>query len=138
MPYFSYYIYRAGILGVVTARLCCDDALGLTDAAAVPIVAAGWSLQEWAIHKYLLHGMKVYTFTTDNIICICIYTEERWQVLTYYYTIKVHTLADACCQKRCPQLGILSSLRRFSKMRILIDGTKSHCSHHPSSWMTYI
>lgn len=53
-------LYRTGILSVVTARLCCDDALGLTDAAAVPIVAAGWSIQEWAIHKYLLHGMKVY------------------------------------------------------------------------------
>jgi len=40
--------------------LCGDaDPLGLADAVAVPVVAVGWSFQEWAIHKYLLHGLEV-------------------------------------------------------------------------------
>ncbi|CAN0430885.1 unnamed protein product, partial [Scytosiphon promiscuus] len=42
---------------VVAVRVLLRDAapLGLADAAAVPVVAIGWSFQEWAIHKYLLH-----------------------------------------------------------------------------------
>lgn len=41
---------------------CGDTApLGLADAVAVPVVAVGWSFQEWAIHKYLLHGLEVCT-----------------------------------------------------------------------------
>lgn len=48
-----------GILGVVATRLSCDGALSLADAAAVPIVAVGWSFQEWALHKYILHGAEV-------------------------------------------------------------------------------
>lgn len=41
--------------------LWCGEAtpLGLADAVAVPVVAVGWSFQEWAIHKYLLHGLEV-------------------------------------------------------------------------------
>ncbi|CAN0571037.1 unnamed protein product, partial [Ectocarpus sp. 12 AP-2014] len=47
----------AGILSAVALRvlLCgATSPLGLADAAAVPVVAVGWSFQEWAIHKYLL------------------------------------------------------------------------------------
>lgn len=40
-------------------RLSCGVALGAGDAVALPTVAVGWSLQEWAIHKYLLHGFEV-------------------------------------------------------------------------------
>lgn len=50
---------RTGIAAVVAARVCCGATLGLTDAVAVPVVAVGWSFQEWAIHKYLLHGLEV-------------------------------------------------------------------------------
>lgn len=39
--------------------MSCDAALGPADAVAVPAVAVGWSFQEWAIHKYLLHGFEV-------------------------------------------------------------------------------
>eukprot|EP00752_Nemacystus_decipiens_P011933 g10583.t1 len=51
----------AGILSVAALRiLWCGDAapLGLADAVAVPIVAVGWTFQEWAVHKYLLHGLE--------------------------------------------------------------------------------
>ncbi|CAM9582699.1 unnamed protein product, partial [Ectocarpus sp. 6 AP-2014] len=51
----------AGILSAVALRvLLCGETspLGLADAAAVPVVAVGWSFQEWAIHKYLLHGLE--------------------------------------------------------------------------------
>lgn len=41
-------------------RLGLPDApFTVVDALAVPVVAVGWSFQEWAIHKYLLHGLKV-------------------------------------------------------------------------------
>ena len=40
-------------------RVSCDSAFGPADAAALPAVAVGWSFQEWAIHKYLLHGLEV-------------------------------------------------------------------------------
>ncbi|CAM9754519.1 unnamed protein product [Choristocarpus tenellus] len=32
--------------------------LGVADAMALPVVAAGWSIQEWAIHRFLLHGFE--------------------------------------------------------------------------------
>lgn len=49
----------SGILAVVATRMSCDAALGPADAVAVPVVVVGWSFQEWAIHKYLLHGLEV-------------------------------------------------------------------------------
>lgn len=50
--------------------------LGLADAAAVPVVAVGWSFQEWAIHKYLLHGLEVKreTTTISHKPCACVET----------------------------------------------------------------
>lgn len=56
---FVAYRWAAGILAVVATRVSCGAALGPADAAAVPVVAAGWSFQEWAIHKHLLHGLEV-------------------------------------------------------------------------------
>lgn len=40
------------------ARLTSAVPLGAGDAIAVPLVVVGWSLQEWALHKYLLHGFQ--------------------------------------------------------------------------------
>ncbi|CAM9556520.1 unnamed protein product, partial [Discosporangium mesarthrocarpum] len=47
----------AGIAALMLVRISASP-LSITDALAVPVVAVGWSFQEWAIHKYLLHGFK--------------------------------------------------------------------------------
>lgn len=56
---FSFRCWATGVLAVAATRMSCGAALGPADAVAVPVVAVGWSFQEWAIHKYLLHGLEV-------------------------------------------------------------------------------
>lgn len=71
--------------------LWCGDAdpLGLADAVAVPVVVVGWSFQEWAIHKYLLHGLEVkararrLTLHNPLLLPFCMYLR--------------HPEAHACC-----------------------------------------
>lgn len=58
---FDLLLFLAGILAVVTIRASCGAPIGWADAAALPLVAVGWAFQEWAIHKYLLHGLEVTT-----------------------------------------------------------------------------
>lgn len=57
---------------VLAARVCCGDGLGAADAVVVPLVAAGWSFQEWAIHKYLLHGLEVGVCNSGYIFMLCL------------------------------------------------------------------
>lgn len=49
--------------------MSCDAALGPADAAVVPLVVVGWSFQEWAIHKYLLHGLEVIFISHRALNC---------------------------------------------------------------------
>lgn len=50
-------IILAGLGLLIGARLGLG-VWSLSEAVAVPLVAVGWVLQEWAIHKFLLHGLS--------------------------------------------------------------------------------
>lgn len=49
-------VILAGIATLGTLRLLHSPSLGVADAVTVAAVAAFWVLQEWCIHKYLLHA----------------------------------------------------------------------------------
>lgn len=54
-PTHTRYYYYSGLIGLAVGRGSAG-ALNIQDFVAVPLTALGWVIQEWAIHRYLLHG----------------------------------------------------------------------------------
>lgn len=52
----SIQIISAGLLAILGARVAAHAPLTPGEALAVPVTVAGWVVQEWAIHRHLLHG----------------------------------------------------------------------------------
>ena len=52
----SIQIIAAGLLTILGGRVSAHTPLSLGEALAVPLTVVGWVVQEWAIHRHLLHG----------------------------------------------------------------------------------
>ena len=98
---------------MVATRLCCDAEFSFADTVAVPIVALGWSFQEWAIHKYLLHGVEV----GGCMIVLPARKHTRPCTVRAY----VHYVGDAPAPPpfhECGPFCVVTRLPRFSQRKV--------------------